>query len=542
MWRAAADARMWAAIIREHAASAARVRGWDAKVESDNATKRAAEAGQRIVDAQGRTDSGAMRRNAKELWSASASMKAAAAEFALASGLGEAAGAEMGRAARAYERAGEPEYGRATRGRAERALKHAAIAAKRSGGASRGALALAEGARRVDAVADRWDAGELELAGEPAALAAIQAEMWEDAKQERTRSTAMAGRAKEAERMAAGMRRMAAEAAERTAPAAAACEDAGPGMREAAAAWRRAMKAANGAAADADGDPPAAAADAADRTEQRRRPAAGGMGGGRAAARTVWRAAADARMWAASMRLQAMSRAHRRGWAAKAESEDAMGRAARDASRAADPRGAQGAGEALERALGAIRHAAAAMGRAEDAFRRSSRSSLAAASEQKRAAAAYGRAAEGTYRRLASGLAARSRRQARETDRLADSMGIGAGTFERQADRWSPAMASWKADGCRPGRGDPVRIEPALAALLEDAGRECARSMDAARDAADDEKSTAEIRRDMAAEAERSAAAAARVRGAPGAEKAAAAWRSAMAAADRAAEAEAEGR
>ena len=265
--------------------------------------------------------------------------------------------------------------------------------------------------------------------------------------------------------------------------------------------------------------------------------------GGKEDARIVWRAAADARMWAASMRLQAMSRAHRQGWAAKAESEDAMGRAARDASRASDPReAAGGAGEAVDGSLNAIRHAAAAMRRAEDAFRRSSESSRAAASEQKKAAIAYGRAAEGTYKRLASGLVARSRKQAKGTAKLADDMGLGAGLFERQADRWTGALAMWKAEGCKRGSGDPVKLEPALASLFEDAGRECARSMDAARDSADDEKSTAEIRSSMAAEAERSAAAAARVRDRPGAQDAAAAWRDAMAAADRAAKAEAEGR
>lgn len=259
-------------------------------------------------------------------------------------------------------------------------------------------------------------------------------------------------------------------------------------------------------------------------------------------ARLVWRAAADARMWAASMRVQAMSRAHRQGWAAKAESEDAMGRAAREASRASDPSETAGAGEAVDGSLNAIRHTAAAMRRAEDAFRRSAESSRAAASEQKKAAMAYGRAAEGVYKRLASGLAARSRKQAKGTDKLADDMGLGAGLFERQADRWTGALEMWKADGCKRGSGDPVKLEPALASLFEDAGRECARSMDAARDSADDEKSTAEIRSTMAAEAEHSAAAAARARGSPGAQDAAASWRDAMAAADRAAKAEAEGR
>ena len=267
------------------------------------------------------------------------------------------------------------------------------------------------------------------------------------------------------------------------------------------------------------------------------------MGGKGEDARIVWRAAANARMWAASSRTRAMSRAHRQGWAAKAASEDAMARAARVASRASDPgTGPADGAEAMERAIAVFRRAASAMDRASRAFRLSSRRARAAASEHRRAAAAFRHADDGAYAQLASRLEAGLRRNARGSAMLSKEMRTGADMLGRQADRWDAGEA-WREEGERGGggmrRSYADAMEPILAGMLQEAERQCAESTETARQAADYERSTADLQRGAAAEAERSAAAAAaaaeRARDDPGAQEAAAAWRDAMAAAEKAA-------
>ena len=258
-------------------------------------------------------------------------------------------------------------------------------------------------------------------------------------------------------------------------------------------------------------------------------------------ARIVWRATANARMWAASSRTMAMSRAHRQGWAAKAASEDAMARAARVASRASDPgTGPADGAEAMERAIKVFRRAASAMDRASRAFRVSSRRARAASAEHRRAAAAFRHAADGAYEQLATRLAAGLRRNALGSSRLSRKMRTGADMLGRQADRWDAGDA-WREEGEGGGmrRSYADAMEPILAGMLREAERQCAESTETARQAADYERSTADMQRGAAAEAERSAAAAAeaaaRARDDPGAQEAAAAWRDAMAAARKAA-------
>lgn len=267
--------------------------------------------------------------------------------------------------------------------------------------------------------------------------------------------------------------------------------------------------------------------------------AAGGpacMGGGgrdaAAPAAAVWRSAADARMWAAAIYARAMSKANRQGWAAKAESEDAVRRAAEAAGQAVDPRKGVDA-VAMGRALDAIRQGASAMRRASVAFRRSSRLSRAAAAEHSEAAAAYGHAADGMHGQLASGLAEKTSTNSRGSAMLSRRMRLGARLLGEQADRWAAGASRWREDGYGIG-ADMGAMEPMLAGMMDEAGRECAESMEQARRAVDDERMTADLRRNMAAEAERSAAAAARERGLPEAQEAAEAWRRAMAAAGRA--------
>ena len=257
------------------------------------------------------------------------------------------------------------------------------------------------------------------------------------------------------------------------------------------------------------------------------------MGGSEpAGVAAVWRAAADARMWAASIYAQAMSKANRQGWAAKAEAEDAVRRAAAAAGQAVDPRTGVDA-EAMGRALDAIRQGSSAMRRAAVAFRRSSRLGRAGAAEHRHAAAAYGHASDGMYGQLASGLAERTRTNSRGSAKLSKSMKLGAGLLGEQADRWAAGSSRWGEDGYGVG-ADMGAMEPMLAGMMDEAGRESTNSMEMARRAVDDERMTAELRRDVAAEAERSAAAAARERGLPEAQEAAEAWREAMSAAGRA--------
>lgn len=250
------------------------------------------------------------------------------------------------------------------------------------------------------------------------------------------------------------------------------------------------------------------------------------------AAAAVWRSAADARMWAAAIYARAMSKANRQGWAAKAESEDAVRRAAEAAGQAVDPRAGVDA-EAMGRALDAIRQGASAMRRAAVAFRRSSKLSRAASAEHSKAAAAYGHAADDMYGQLASGLAEKTRTNSRGSAKLSRSMRLGARLLGEQADRWAAGASKWREDGYGIG-ADMGAMEPMLAGMMDEAGRECAKSMEMARQAVDDERMTADLRRDVAAEAERSAAAAARERDLPEAQEAAEAWRRAMAAAGRA--------
>ena len=260
-WAAAAAAREWLSSIRLHAAGVLSSAAWSAVAEADEAVMRAAEDGGHVVDEHGWMDAGAMERAGAELKRASSAMVRAAKSFRRSSRLDRAAALEQMRASRASRRAADAEYAgimrdraKKSRGRARDAARHAASADKRAG-------SLLRDAGRVAACASAAAAEGVQVGtGRRRELSLARSDMWEDAKRRRLDSAALAGNAAEVERLMAGIRRVAASAANLEADVAVKAAERGggtgdPGAERAAAAWRRAMAAAN----RADAESPAAA-------------------------------------------------------------------------------------------------------------------------------------------------------------------------------------------------------------------------------------------------------------------------------------------
>ena len=266
-WAAAASAREWLATIRLHAAWTARSAAHSAEVEADEAVLRAAEDGRRVVDAQGMLDVGAVERVAEELRRASDAARRAARSFRRSSRLDGAAASEQARAERAGRRAGAAAHATSMGGMGGEFRKSAEDAARQAADAKKRAAALRRDADRaaanvsMTAMAAAIQGGSGIGADALRGLSLTQADMWEDAKQNRLDSAAAAGKVAEAVVMAARARRLAAAAARTAAGAAAAAEAENggggddPKAKRAAAAWRRAMAAANRAdAKSGDGD------------------------------------------------------------------------------------------------------------------------------------------------------------------------------------------------------------------------------------------------------------------------------------------------
>ena len=194
----------------------------------------------------------------------------------------------------------------------------------------------------------------------------------------------------------------------------------------------------------------------------------------------------------------------------------------------------------MGRMVDAIKDAAALMGLAAEAFRRSSESGRAAAAEEDLAAEAYGHAAAGEYRRFASGQAEASRVLAQKAGELAAESDLDAGMLGEPATRWAPAAAQW-GTARRKWDGDGGVLETERARMLERSRQEGTRSAEEAERLAEAEWLALETARDAERLARQSAADAARAQSDPGAQDADAAWRAAMAAAHRA-EPNAEGR
>lgn len=249
VWRAAADARAWAATIVEHTAWTVHTHGWEARNESNKAMGRAAKESRGMVDARNRMSADAMAREARELGSVAEMMKRAAAAFGRSSDLNTAAVAHLRRAARAYRRAGCEQNAEGVDKRIEMSSEYAETAARLRREADGVANHIGPLASALAAAAARMGEDGREWGGRPDELASSQSEMLAMAKKGRKNSAAWVENSRKAAELTAMAREMTEAAAKRSAAAAAAfAKD--PRAEKAAAAWRRAMKAANRAADD----------------------------------------------------------------------------------------------------------------------------------------------------------------------------------------------------------------------------------------------------------------------------------------------------
>lgn len=250
VWEAAANARAWAGSMHAHAACTERRMAWAAKAKADDAMKRMAGAYAHATNTQGKIGADTMRLAADTMRQAASAMETAAEAFGRSSKLAGAAAKDLKRAARAYGRAGDEKNAGMMREWAARSRKDALGSDKRAARTGAEAGLLTRSAGRLAAVVALWSAGEYALGGDRDAMALSLSNLWEDAKEERMESAATAMRAEEAERLAAAAKRLTATAAEQSAAAAgAACKRPEPDVQEAAAAWRKAMAAANRAKA-----------------------------------------------------------------------------------------------------------------------------------------------------------------------------------------------------------------------------------------------------------------------------------------------------
>ena len=544
-WRGAGDARAWAATIREHTAWSASVDGWAARAEAGGEMRLVAEAASEAAASGGRERAKAAGRAAEAAGRVEALLRRASRSYVRASRYNKAAVAQLRRAARLYRRG-------ASRGQARDVSERAKMSSEYAETASKQAADMARGAKTVRPIADALAAAAAapEAGGgsgaDASGLSRLRAELLDAVGQIYNGMEEKVERAREIERLTATAREMTEAAAKRSA-AMAALAGSEPEAEKAVAAWMNAMESASGAAAEderirrrsagADGEEAAegAAEDGAGRAQAARRPQAPPKGGKKSdPAALVWRAAADARMWAAALHAGAMMSERRQAWAAKSRAADAMGRSAEACGQAVGEPGVID-GDAIGRSIEEIRHAADLNGLAAAAFRRSADASRATAAEQKKAAAAYVHAYEPVYRRTVRSQAAMSRGMARKADKLAAEADMAAGVLGRQADRWAPVIALWGKGKSKFGGGDGSMIMAAARSdLLGDSKQESAAAAREAERLAEGEEQADEMLRVVKEAAGQSAAEAARAGSGPGTEDAAAALKSAMAAVDRA--------
>ena len=256
------------------------------------------------------------------------------------------------------------------------------------------------------------------------------------------------------------------------------------------------------------------------------------------AAAAVWKAAGDARAWASTIREHTAWDASAQGWSARAEADDAMGRASGALTEAAKAQGRAGA-VAMRRAAEAAGLAVGMMRRASESFGRSSRFNGAAVRQLRLAARAYRRAAArdhardvagrlamvGEYAETAAGQASDMGREAESFGPYADTLAMGAAGME----------AGWVGGGAAPAAEAAAGLDSSQANVLAVVGRVRKESLDMAERARDAVQMTETLRRLAWTAAEQSAAGTASAREDPGAQRAAAAWKRAMDAAGRAA-------
>ena len=526
VWRAAADARAWAATLREHMAWKSYVRGQSIITRAHGTMMRSVGEGRGAVDAQNRMGADAMGRAAVDLRRVARLTWRAAGDFGLSSDLHRAAVAELKRASAAYRRAAAPMYAVHAAERIAMLNEYATTEAQIGAGAERVAGRIGSLADALAADAARLEADGKESGKRPEWLAPAQADALVGAGLVNAISPSMIESARKIEQSAAALSSIK-DAAGRSSAAAEAHAAADPGARAAASAWKRGMRAVERAAwlearirrrnrrlrRAATGLGTKAGAESGASASASAPPGVGEIEGGGApdagagdatgpAAAAVWRAAADARMWSAALHAQAMSTARREGWAARAKVADALARAAEACGQLVGTPGSIDEG-AMVRMLEAHKDAASLLGLADKAFRRMSESSRAAAVEEDLAAEAYGHAAVDEYRRLASDHAGASRGLAQKADDLAAEADFEAGVLRRQVDRWAPAVDLWEtAKRKRGGGGMPAPEPPGTlvleqARLLENVKQERAMLTREAERLVEAERLTAETARDV---------------------------------------------
>lgn len=245
LWEAAGDALAWTASMRGHAAWTEGARGWEDRIEADEAVKEAALECGDAIDAKDGVDGDAMARALGTMGRVRSTLARAAEAFGRSSRLHRESEAGQAGAALAYARAGLPMRAEAADRRAAESHRHAQAAARLATGALGGAKALARNAGRMEArTAALSESAWRKRVGDLDELSLIQADMWDDARQAGAQSAEMARRSEDAGRLAAEVQRMAGDAAERSS-ARAEDEAAGsrggdPGMQDAAEAWRSA--------------------------------------------------------------------------------------------------------------------------------------------------------------------------------------------------------------------------------------------------------------------------------------------------------------
>lgn len=246
IWAAVAAARTWAGSVHEVAACTELGAAWTAKARADNEIKRVAEAYGRATGAQDGVDTDEIGRAVKAMRRAARGMRRAGRAFRRSARRGHAMSAQMMKASVAHKRAGRPRDAAMTRSWAARAREQALGARSNADSAVDNAKVFRESAGELAADLARYVAGECGWnTGSDMDLG--RADMWEDAKQQRTESVARMRHWKKAVRLVARAQNLAAAASEQAAPAAAAAaarEDAGTDVLEAVAAWERALAAA----------------------------------------------------------------------------------------------------------------------------------------------------------------------------------------------------------------------------------------------------------------------------------------------------------
>ena len=243
LWEAAADAMMWEASIRDHAAWAKRRKGWAARSEADDAIGRVAEAFGRSIDAQGRVDAEAMGRVVGMLKDAAKASDLAAGAFMRSADLSKAAGKKQLQAAKACRVAADPERDASMTELSMRSYDYARTATDLGSSAIGWAKALLLDYIRLEGSSGLWSSAGYRWDSGRGALPSVQAGAREDAGPERMLQAAAEGQAEETARLSSEIRKMSAGAFKRSAAWAdgeAARGQADPDVQRAAAAWRKA--------------------------------------------------------------------------------------------------------------------------------------------------------------------------------------------------------------------------------------------------------------------------------------------------------------